>query len=293
MPLARDGSAGPDSHRPYLEALAYRLLGSMAEAEDAVQDAFLRYAQKEGNDIDNPRAWLTTVVTNRCIDMLRAARQRRETYVGEWLPEPIATDDAGRPELAADRADSLSLAFLTLLERLSPLERAAYLLHDIFDYDYAEVARVLNKKEAACRQLASRARRHIGAGRPRFPLPSADAERDSVIERFVAAVQAGDATALMGILKDDIVLWNDGGGKAKAALNPIRGADKVARFFLSTADKLPDGVTWQSREINGDRGFLGLYPDGTPYAVLAFEVSGGRIAAIRSVLNPDKLVGFC
>jgi RNA polymerase sigma-70 factor (ECF subfamily) len=293
MPLARDGSAGPESHRPHLEALAYRLLGSMAEAEDAVQDAFLRYAQNEENDIDNPRAWLTTVVTNRCIDMLRAARHRRETYVGEWLPEPVATDDAGRPELAADRADSLSLAFLTLLERLSPLERAAYLLHDIFDYDYAEVARILNKKESACRQLASRARRHIGAGRPRFPLPSADTERDSVIERFVAAVQAGDATALLGILKDDIVLWNDGGGKAKAALNPIRGADKVARFFLSTADKLPDGVTWQPREINGDRGFLGLYPDGTPYAVLVFEVLDGHIAAIRSILNPDKLAAFC
>lgn len=280
-----------DSYRPHLFGLAYRLLGTLADAEDAVQDAYLRFEQSDKEAIDNPKAWLTTVVTNRCLDVLRAARRKRETYIGEWLPEPVATDASGMPELLAERADGLSLAFLALIERLTPLERAAYLLHDIFDYRHDEIAKILERSETACRQLVSRARKHIRDGRPRLcrDAPPPDAE---VVTRFVTALQAGDADSAMAALSEQAVLTADGGGKAAAALNPIRGANKITRFFLGVAGKLPYGVVWAPRQVNGQPGFVGRYPDGRAYAVLAFHVDGGKIVAIQSILNADKLTGF-
>jgi RNA polymerase sigma-70 factor (TIGR02957 family) len=277
--------------RPAAFAIAYRMLGSVSEAEDVVQEAFLRLHRTlaEGERVSSPRAYLSTVVTRLCIDQLRSARARRERYVGEWLPEPLLASDEADPARHAEVADSLSLAFLVLLERLSPEQRAAFLLREVFDYPYDEIAGIVGKSEDNARQLVTRARRQVQEGRPRF---EASRERREVLaRRFFAAAVDGELEALEELLAHDVVLHGDGGGKAPALAHPVHGRVKVARTLLAwfRAAARIGGVTLQSAEVNGQPGALLLDPQGRLVTVLAVDVADGQVQAIRSIVNPDKL----
>jgi RNA polymerase sigma-70 factor, ECF subfamily len=267
--------------------VAYRMLGSVNEAEDIAQEAVLRLARAE-EPIDEPAAWITTVATRLSIGVLRSARRRRETYVGPWLPEPlIASDsDAGHE---VELADSLSQAFLVMLERLTPLERAAFLLREVFDYDYPEIARIVQRSEVTARQLVTRARKHLGAGRARFD-PD-ERVRDRLLERFLAAAEEGDLEGLEALLAEDAVLYSDGGGKVIAARRPIAGAARIARFMAAATRKARlRGVVDRSLvQVNGQPGSVLRAPDGGVFSVLSVDVVDGRIQAVRIVRNPDKL----
>ena len=268
--------------RPLMQSIAYRMVGSLTEAEDLVQEAFLRL--HEARDVENPKAWLTTVTTRLAIDHLRSARVRREEYPGTWLPEPVLADPA--PE-AVVRAESLSLAVLVLLESLTPVERAVFVLREAFDYGYDEIAEIVGKSEANCRQLAARARRHVEERRPRFE-PSRE-QRDELVRRFVAALQQGETEPLVELLAADVEFYGDGGGKAPAVGRMVRGADAVIRLlagFRRAAARRRASV--EVLDFNGETGLAG-YEDGRLVAVWAFEISGGAIQAIRGVVNPDKL----
>jgi RNA polymerase sigma-70 factor, ECF subfamily len=268
-----------EAERGRLFAIAYRMLGSAAEAEDVVQEAWLR-AQSAGA-VDSPRAWLATVVTRLCVDQLKSARARREQYVGPWLPEPVATD-----EHETDR-ESISLAFLVLLERLSPVERAVYLLHEVFDYSHAETAAIVGKDEAAARQIFHRAREHVVAGRPRFARSREEHAR--LVGEFVAAVGRGDVAGLAALLAEEATAWTDSGGKARAARKPVRGADAVSRFFVGLVRKGNAAAFDVSMgDVNGWPALL-LHQHGTLVQVVTFETDGERIHGVRVVLNPDKL----
>lgn len=275
-----------DRHRTYLTGIAYRMLGSVADAEDVVQETFLRWQQADGREVRSPKAWLTTAATRIAIDQLRSARVRRESYVGSWLPEPVVTDFDAPQESAPELLESLSTAMLVLLEQLSPAERAAFLLHDVFDYGYGEVAPVLERSEAACRQLVSRARRRIKDRRPRFE--TSRAERDKLLTQFARAVRTGDLERLTAVLTDDATLMSDGGGKVTAALNTIFGPDKVARFLIGISTKQPDGAYFVPNTVNGAQGLVG-YVGEIAYSVVSFELEDGRIKTIHIVNNPDKL----
>jgi RNA polymerase sigma-70 factor, ECF subfamily len=276
-----------ESHRRALTGLAYRMLGSRAEAEDVVQDAYLRWHDADRAAIERPRRYLGTVVTRLCLDRMKSAQARREVYVGQWLPEPVV-DEALDADTAGEMAHDLSVALMLLLERLSPLERASFLLHDVFGLDYAEVARALDRGEAACRQLAARARVHVEEGRPRFPASREEGAR--LPAAFAAAAQTGDAGTLMKLLADDAVLYSDGGGKRAAALNPICGADKILRFLAGIARKNPSlpAMQWRTATVNGLAGFVMREEDGA-IDTMAFEHREGRIVAIYVVRNPEKL----
>jgi len=277
-----------EEHRPHLHAVAYRMLGSLAEAEDAVQEAYLRWHRVDRKTIDSPRGFLSKVVTRLCLDQLKSARVKRESYVGPWLPEPVLDTAALDAESASEYAHDLSVALLLTLERLSPLERAAFLLHDVFDMPFAEIAQTLGRDAAACRQLAARARVHVRAARPRFaPVPEEGAR---LADAFRRAVRSGDVAGMVQLLAGDAVLYTDGGGKRLAALNPITGADKIARFFAGIVGKTPDLEAWRTKpvRINGLPGFIYAEPDGA-LQTAAFDLRDGRIAAIYLVLNPDKL----
>jgi RNA polymerase sigma-70 factor (ECF subfamily) len=277
--------------RPLLFSIAYRMLGSVSEAEDVVQEAFVRYqrARAEGTAIDSPKAYLSAVVTRVAIDQLKSARVRRETYVGEWLPEPLVTDaGAGDPAAIADQADSLSMSFLVLLERLTPVERAVFLLHDVFDYSFDEIAEIVHKSPATCRQHAVRARRFIAEKRPRFDAD--EAERDELLERFFAAAERGDVEGLVEVLAEDAIVYGDGGGKVPQWYAPIAGADNVAKLFAQLGRQTTRlGTTLERHEVNGQPGVIFRGPHGGVMSVMSFEVVGGRVAIIRSVVNPDKL----
>jgi RNA polymerase sigma-70 factor (ECF subfamily) len=277
--------------RPLLFAIAYRMLSSVGEAEDVVQEAFLRYrrALDDGAAVESPKAYLSAVVTRLAIDELRSARARRETNSGQWLPEPLLTDEgAGDPAALAERADSLSMAFLLLLERLTPAERAVFLLHDVFGYGYDEVSEIVGRSEANCRQIALRARRHVEAEKPRFEADRA--QRDELVARFFAAAGDGDVDGLVGLLAQDVVVVGDGGGKAPQWGRPIVGADRVARLFANLARRMARlDATFEPREVNGQPGAIVRAADGRVVNVLTIEVAGGAIHAIRSVINPDKL----
>ena len=267
-----------DELRPLMLSIAYRMVGSFSEAEDLVQEAFLRL-HVEG-DVENPRAWLITVTTRLAIDHLRSARVRREQYPGTWLPEPVLADPA--PE-AAIRAETLSLAVLVLLERLSPVERAVFVLREAFDYGYDEIAAIVGKSEANCRQLATRARRHVGERQPRF-----EASRE-LVRRFVTALQAGETEPLVELLAADVAFYGDGGGKAPAVGAPVLGADAVVRMLLGFARVgARRDVQITVAEVNGEPGLV-AHEDGRLMAVWAFECSGGAVQAIRGIVNPDKL----
>ncbi|MCA9596284.1 MAG: sigma-70 family RNA polymerase sigma factor [Myxococcales bacterium] len=268
-----------EPHRRYLVSVAYRMLGSIAEAEDAVQDAYLRWQNVDHASVSDARAYLGKVVTRLSLDRLKSARMQREKYVGTWLPEPIV-EDAG-----AAAAEDVSVALMMTLERLSPLERAAFLLHDVFDLGYADIASALDRSEAACRQLAARGRTHVRENRPRFDSDRGTEQR--VTEAFAVAVSTGDVTGLAAVLAEDAVLYSDGGGKRSAALNPIYGRDKILRFFLATARKGRLPTDAQVVRINGHPGFLFHRDDGVE--TLALEIRHGKIVAFYGVRNPEKL----
>ena len=266
--------------------VAYRMLGSVSEAEDVAQEAVLRLARAD-EPIAEPNAWITTVATRLSISLLRSARRRRETYVGPWLPEPLI-GTAGDASDAVELADSLSQAFLVMLERLTPLERAAFLLREVFEYDYPEVARILERSEAGVRQLVTRARKHIGAGRPRFDAD--EAERDRLLERFLAAAQDGDLAGLESVLAEDAVLYSDGGGKATAARKPIAGATRIARAVAAfTRRERSRGLAGRLARVNGQPGRVLRAPDGEVWSVLSIDVAGGRIRTVWIMRNPEKL----
>jgi RNA polymerase sigma-70 factor (ECF subfamily) len=280
-----------EAERPRLHGLAYRMLGSVADAEDVVQDAWLRWSRIEPNSLVEPRAWLVRVTTRLCLDRLRSARAKRERYVGPWLPEPlVVAADLATPAASEgmERADDLTVAFLLALERLSPLERAVFVLHDVFDTAYEQVAATLGKSEAACRQLASRARAHVEAARPRYKV--AEAEAKKLTAAFLNAIRRDDASELGSLLAEDAVLVSDGGGKAKAALKPILGRERVTRFLLGLGRKLAALGPVETREtrLNGLPGLI--VRGGNGLTTFALELDqDGRIAALYSVRNPDKL----
>jgi RNA polymerase sigma-70 factor (ECF subfamily) len=273
-----------------LFSIAYRMLGSVGEAEDVVQESFLRYqrALADGVEVESPKAYLSAVVTRLAIDELRSARVRRETYVGGWLPEPLATDPDADPAAQAEQADTLSMAFLLLLERLSPVERAVFLLHDVFGFGYEEIAAIVGKSEANCRQLAFRARRHVEAGKPRFE--ATRQKRDALAARFFAAVVDGDLDELVAVLAADVVVYGDGGGKAPQWGAPIVGAQRVARLFAGLGRQMGElGIRIEPRELNGQPGAILRDPGGRITNVLVLDITGGAVQAVRSVINPDKL----
>ncbi|GAB2177116.1 RNA polymerase sigma-70 factor [Dongia sp. agr-C8] len=278
------------AHRRQLQAIAYRMLGSMAEAEDAVQETFLRWHRQDQAqqvaEIREPKAWLITTLTRHCIDRLRAAKAQRESYVGMWLPEPVVEEPAAQPTDRLELAESLSMALLMLLERLSPDERAAFLLHEVFETDYPDVARILGKTESACRQLVHRAKERVKAGKPRF-VPSR-AEQEKVMAGFRRAVESGDVAGLAALFSADATLYTDGGGKVTATRNPIYGAEKIARFFIGVRDKQPDGHRIEARIINGSLGYV-VYVGDKVLQASHFEFDGDRIAEVHIVRNPDKL----
>jgi RNA polymerase sigma-70 factor (ECF subfamily) len=271
-------------------AIAYRMLGSVSEAEDVVQETLLRLhrAVEAGERIRTPRAYVSTLATRLAIDHLRSARVRREQYVGEWLPEPLVEDPAGDPAQRAEMLDSLSFAFLAVLERLSPEQRAVLLLRDVFGYGYDEVAQILDRTEPSVRQLAVRARRHVSEERPRFAVSRE--QHDRLASGFFAALEHGDLAALEAVLSEDVVLRGDGGGKAPALSHSIQGRERVARTMLAWAElALRHGGTLRPATVNGGPGALIQDDDGRVFAVWALEVAGDRIRAIGSVVNPDKL----
>jgi len=279
-----------DELRPATFAIAYRMLGSVAEAEDVVQEALLRVhrALDQGQRIESPRAYVATVATRLAIDELRSARARRESYVGEWLPEPLVTDAPDDPARHAEMADSLSLAFLVLLESLSPEQRAVLLLRDVFDYGYDEIAAIIGKSEDNARQLAARARRHVEQRRPRFE--SSREQRDELAGRFFAAAQDGDLGALEALLAHDVVLHGDGGGKVPALARSLRGRSRIARTLLAWARQgfQIAGGELRQVEVNGQPGAL-LLADDRVIGVMALDIADGQVQGVSSVVNPDKL----
>ena len=282
-----------EAHRAHLLGIAYRMLGEMSGAEDIVQEAWLRWQRQDATTIRDPRAWLSAVTIRLALDALRSARARRETYVGPWLPEPLMPDDmralaADTPAAHAELASDLSLALLHVLERLSPEERAALILHDAFDRDYAEIAAVLNKNEAACRKLVSRARERVKAERPRYTVSKE--QHTQMIARFAQAMAQGNASSLAGLFANDIVFYSDGGGRVSAALNPIFGADKVMRLIEGLSRKLREQTTpeFAVTEINGQPSFV-ILGDGEIYSTMTIEVDGDRITGIYVMRNPEKL----
>jgi RNA polymerase sigma-70 factor (ECF subfamily) len=272
-------------HRRRLTGLAYRMLASRSDAEDVVQDAYLRFSG--AHDVHNPEAFLVTVVTRLCLDRLKSAKAQREVYVGPWLPEPVFDAEGLSAEAATELADDLSFALLLALDRLSPMERAAFLLHDVFDTPFSEIAAMLERTEAACRQLATRARRAV---RDERPAPEAPPENHArLLTAFSEAVASGDVSRLAELLREDAVAITDGGGRKSAALNPVRGSDKVARFFIGLAHKHTGrDIHIEPITINGAVGAL-VYLDGEVDHTLSMAVDGERIAAIYIVRNPDKL----
>lgn len=277
--------------RPASFAIAYRMLGSVSEAEDIVQEALLRLNQAldKGEHIASPRAFVATITTRLAIDELRSARVRREQYYGDWLPEPILTDERQDPAWQVEMADSLSVAMLVLLESLSPEQRAALLLHDVFDYGYEEIAHIVGKNEVNVRQLATRARRHVEQRRPRFQ--ASPEQRDELAQRFLAAANAGDLAGLEALLARDVVLTGDGGGKVPALGRSVRGRDRVARRLIDWLEhfaRVP-GLLMRQVEVNAGPGWLVLDPQQRVLGVWTIEVGGGEIQGVRSVVNPDKL----
>ncbi len=275
-----DASTAFEPHRRFLVGVAYRMLGSVSEAEDAVQDAYLRWEGADRASVLEPRAFLARIVTRLCLDRLKSARANREQYVGTWLPEPIV--EAPGP---SEVADDLSVALLMTLERLSPLERAAFLLHDVFDMDYAEIAGVLERTETACRQLATRAREHVRDERPRFePTPEAESK---LAAAFASALSSGNIAGLSSLLAEDAVFYADGGGKQKAPLNPIYGRAKIVRFFEGTKNKAAPITSARPARINGLPGFV--FHGELGAEAISFETSGEFIVAIYAIRNPDKM----
>jgi len=284
--MTLDASTGTfQAHRPLLLNIAYRMLGSYAEAEDVVQEAWLRWHAQD-QEIQTPKPWLTRTVTRLCLDSLKSARSKRETYVGSWLPEPVPTDKPSPFGDAVELADSLSLALLAVLERLSPMERAAFLLREIFDYSYKQLADILDVSEENCRQIAHRARARVRSERPKFKVDPQ--EREDLLQRFGQAAASGELENLVALFHEGITLWSDGGGKVKATLRPVYGPQKVARFFRGIKDKIPTDLSIQIRQINGEAALVYMLGQ-EPFSVIALDVEDGLIRGVLMVRNPEKL----
>jgi RNA polymerase sigma-70 factor (ECF subfamily) len=275
-----------ESHRQRLFGVAYRMLGSRAEAEDILQEAYLRWHGVAADDVRSPEGWLVTTVTRLCIDHLRLARTSRETYVGPWLPEPLVGDARSSADAKAELASNLSIAFLVVLERLTPEERAAFLLREVFESDYAEIAQVLGKSEAACRQIASRARRRVHEQKPRVEV--SDVARKALLDRLVQAIMTHDKNALLSLFANEASWTSDGGGKAKAARRIIRGRERVARFVLAVLGRHTDEFVFTPVRINSEAG-LAIEVGGRVFSVISIRTDGARILDVFTVLNPDKL----
>lgn len=273
-------------HRPLLLGVAYRMLGSASEAEDVVQEAYLRWAAIPDGTADNPRAYLTTAVVRLCLDQLRSARIRRENYVGEWLPEPVTSDPLEDGAAATELADSLSLAFLVMLEELTPLERAAFLLREVFQFDYEEVGAMLGRSAQACRQLVARGKRHVAERRIRF---DADRRRSAqVATSFMTACATGDLQGVLSLLAEDVVVHSDGGGKVTAGRRPVYGREKAARFLVGISHKQPAGASLRGTLINGQPGAVVMVEDQV-YGAVSLDIVDGLVAGVHIVVNPDKL----
>ena len=289
----QESGSGPDDrlgafreHRPLLFSIAYRMLGSATDAEDVLQDAYIRWQRADGTEVRSPKDYLSATVTRLAIDHLRSARVRREVYVGPWLPEPLVGVDARDPLAAATLAESLSTAFLVLLERLTPTQRAAFLLREVFAFDYPAVARTLDTSEANARQLVQRAKRHIAEGRPRFASDAGRAEE--LTRRFLAACSTGDMDGLVAMLADDAVAWADGGGRFHAARRPVLGADRIARFVASIVRKWQESGEVRLSPVNGGPGLL-FHAGGRLRAVMTVATAGEHVAGVYIVVNPEKL----
>jgi RNA polymerase sigma-70 factor, ECF subfamily len=277
--------------QPLMFSIAYRMLGSATEAEDIVQEAFLRFHKETtgGTEVDSAKAYLSAVTTRLSIDHLRSARVRRERYVGTWLPEPILTEESDDVALHAETADSLSMGFLVLLESLTPVERAVFLLHDVFDYDFDEIAGIVGKSEVNCRQIASRARQRVHEGKPRFE--ASRARKEELAERFFDAAVEGNLDGLLEMLAEDVVAYGDGGGQGFATRFPVHGRKKVGNLIMAGAQRGRDlGVVGMRRvEINGEPGAIFVREDGEPLGVVALEISDDQIQTFRGITNPEKL----
>jgi RNA polymerase sigma-70 factor (ECF subfamily) len=277
-----------NQYRGLLFSIAYRMVGSVADAEDILQDPFIRWQQASDSTIRSPKAFLITIVSRLCINHLQSARVQHEEYVGEWLPEPLATDPGSDPSGVLRADESVSMAFLVMLERLTAVERAVFLLREVFDHKYSEIAAALGLSEANCRQILRRAREHVRAVRPRFRASAR--EHDALLERFRQAAGSGDTNQLLALLSDDVVLHADGGGKATAVPNLIHGADRVVRAIVRGLSKLvPRDLVQRIVQINGASGVVNYYPNGQPHSVLTMDANAGRIRAIYIVTNPEKL----
>jgi RNA polymerase sigma-70 factor, ECF subfamily len=276
-----------DQHRPLLQGVAYRMLGSWADAEDMLQEAFLRWQRAPDLEIQSPRAFLVTIVTRLCINYLQSAPVKREEYFGQWLPEPIVTSPDQDPFRSFQIDESLSLAFLTLLERISPVERAVLLLREVFDYEYAEISRILDQSEANCRQILRRARQHIQGSERRFDASSK--EREELLRKFVEASSQGSLEGLVALLSREAAFYSDGGGKAPALPRPIYGPENIARGILEGLRKyVPKNLLRRGVEINGRPGVV-TFLEGRPFSALTIDVAGGRIRNIYVITNPEKL----
>jgi len=276
-------------YKPLLFAIAYRMLGSVMDAEDVVQEAFLSWNESDRERVRSPKAYLSRMVTNRCVDRIRSSVREREAYVGPWLPVPLVTEDAGanEPEERALRKESLSTAYLLLLQQLNWAERAVFVLREALEYDYEEIAEIVGKSGANCRQIFSRARKAVSGLPPIAETEKTDELRRKV-DRFVTAMTGGDASGLIGLLKADANLYSDGGGKMSAATRPIRGAERVATFLFGVLDKVPADFSYRVAEVNGQPGIVVFY-GARPGSVISFRIEEDGIADIYLVVNPDKL----
>jgi RNA polymerase sigma-70 factor (ECF subfamily) len=280
-----------ETYRPLLFSIAYRMLGSAMEAEDMVQETYLRYRAVPTDSVQSLKPFLTTIITRLCLDQLKSARIQREAYVGQWLPEPVLTGGdetymTTTPEAQLSKYESISMAFLLLLESLSPLERAVFLLREVFDYDYDEIASIVEREEAACRQLYSRARKHVNEHRPRFQ-PSPETHR-RILNQFIEAVENGKVDGLVNLLAEDVVWIGDGGGKIAAAPRPIHGRTMVMRIIAGLVRLAPKNAAFEITEVNGDYALI-TRVDGKAVLVITLESDGQRVTTFRVVVNPDKL----
>lgn len=271
-----------ESYRPLMFSIAYRMLGSAMDAEDIVQEAYLRYQRAEY--VKTPKALLTTIVTRLCLDQLKSAREQRESYIGPWLPEPLITTPLD------DHDELISMAFLILLESLSPVERAVFLLREVFDYDYREIAEIVGKEEAACRQSFHRAKTHLAEHRPRFP--ASPEKHQQMLQRFMDAYVVGELDGFTRLLAQDVSLTVDSGGKASAATRPVYGANSVARFILGITKRIPPDFSFEIREVNGRSAFIFYDGAGKPFTLIMLGIDDDRISAFYMVRNPDKLRVF-
>jgi len=276
-----------NQYRPLLFSIAYRMVGSAMDAEDLVQETFLRWQSQTLAEIESPKAYLTTIISRLCVDYLRSTKVQRETYVGSWLPEPVLTESlSAQPDDLVALSESLSMAFLVLLESLSPTERAVFLLREVFDYDYPTIAEIVGKSQANCRQMFRRARQHITARRPRFQPKTEQPEQ--LAQQFLHTCLNGDMQGLMSLLADDVIFYSDGGGNVLSAINPIYGVDKVGRFLEALFRKAPDNTQLKPAIINGQPGFL-TYIEEQLFNVAILDITAGQIQNIYMVLNPNKL----